>query len=181
VRYRNKFALLMMIGALLILMIPIQYFPQLTIPVRLLTTPFQLLTLKLASLLLHLAGVSSVRTGHVILLSSPYSDMAIALEVSTGFGISLLTLVTLAILYGYLRDDRRWVRVVLAISALPIAVVGSSSRIVVTGLLLQYLDPDDTANTLCNLFFFVLELTTLFILHRVISFIWKSSPKPKSA
>jgi exosortase/archaeosortase family protein len=177
VRYRNILALL--IGTLVILMIPMRYFPQLTIPVQFLTAPFQLLTLKLASLLLHLAGVSSVRTDHVILISSPLSSME--LVVSTGFGIALLTLVTLAILYGYLRDDRRWVRVVLAISAVPIAVVGSSSRIVVTGMLLQYLDPDDTVNTFCKLFFFVLELITLFVLERVISSIWKTSPKPKSA
>jgi hypothetical protein len=169
----------MIIGVLLILMIPIGYFPQLTIPVQLLTTPFQLLTLKLASLLLHLAGVSSVRTGYAILLSSPLSSME--LVVSTGFGIALLTLVTLAILYGYLRDDRIWVRVVLAISAVPIAVVGSSSRIVVTGMLLRYLDPGDTVNALCKLCFFVLELIALFILHRVISFIWKTNSKFESA
>jgi hypothetical protein len=179
VRYRNILALLTIIGPLLIMLIPLRYVPQLTIPVQLLTTLFQLLTLKLASLLLHLAGVSSVRTGHVILLSSSLSSLE--LVVSTGFGIALLTLVMLAILYGYLRDDRRWVRVVLAISAVPIAVVGSSSRILVTGMLLQYLNPDDTVNAFCKLFFFVLELTTLFILHRVISFIWKTNPKPKSA
>jgi hypothetical protein len=94
VRYRNILALLTIIGPLLIMLIPLRYVPQLTIPVQLLTTLFQLLTLKLASLLLHLAGVSSVRTGHVILLSSSLSSME--LVVSTGFGIALLTLVMLA-------------------------------------------------------------------------------------
>jgi len=48
---------------------------------------------------------------------------------------------TLAIIYGYLMEDRVWVRVVLAIAAVPIAVVANSFRIVGTGLLIQYWDP----------------------------------------
>ncbi|HZW91859.1 MAG TPA: archaeosortase/exosortase family protein [Candidatus Eremiobacteraceae bacterium] len=174
-RYRNKLALLTIIGALLILTIPIPFgiFPQFTIPV-------QLLILKLASLLLHLAGVPSLRTGHMILFSSVMIDFSETFRIRP-----LIALVALAILYGYLRDDRRWVRVVLAISAFPIAVVASSFPIVVTGMLLLYVDPPEKAArfyfSFGGLLSFVVSLIMLFILHCVILIIWKSNPRQKSA
>ncbi len=50
---------------------------------------------------------------------------------------SLLSLVTLAIIYGYLMETRRWVRVVLVLSAVPIAVAANSVRVFVTGILIE--------------------------------------------
>ena len=92
---------------------------------------------------------------------------------------SLLTLVTLAIIYGYLMETRMWVRVVLVCSAVPIAVVANSFRIFGTGLLVQFWDPDKAegfSHAFAGLLIFVVALMMLFAVHRVISLIWKSGP-----
>ena len=170
-RYRNILALLMMIGALLTPMIPIPL---------LIVHPLQLMATKLAVVLLRLAGVPVLLTGDFIhldalLLYSP--------ECCSGIR-SLLTLMTLALIYGYLMETRIWIRVVLACSAVPVGVAATSFRIFGTGLMLHYWDLD-AAESFCHVYsgwlVFVVELIALFILHRVISFIWKSSPAPKSA
>src|SRR5450755_3682546 len=99
--------------AFLILMIPI---PNLIL--QQVTFPLQLLASKLATLLLQLSGVPVLRQGNMIVLAAMPLDVA---EACSGIR-SLLTLVTLAIIYGYLMENRIWVRVVLAFAAVPIAV-----------------------------------------------------------
>ncbi len=119
--------------AILILMIPIP-----TIILQRFTFPLQMLASKVAATLLSLTGVPVLREGNVIVLSVMPLEVA---EACSGIR-SLLSLVTLAIIYGYLMDHRKWVRVVLALSAVPIAVAANSFRIVGTGLLVQYWDPE---------------------------------------
>ena len=161
--------------AFLILMIPI---PSLIL--QQVTFPLQLLASKLATDLLELVGVPVLRQGNVIVLASMPLDVA---EACSGIR-SLLTLVTLAIIYGYLMETRIWVRVVLALSAVPIAVAANSFRIFGTGLLVQYWDPDKAEgffHTFSGWLIFVVALIMLFAVHRVISLAWKSGPEAKSA
>src|SRR5258708_2953722 len=149
--------------AFLILMIPI---PNLIL--QQVTFPLQLLASRLATALLELVGVPVLRQGNVIVLASMPLDVA---EACSGIR-SLLTLVTLAIIYGYLMETRVCVRVVLAISAGPIAIAANSFRIFCTGLLVQYWDPDK-AEGFFHIFsgwlIFVLALIMLFAVHRLIS------------
>jgi len=165
--------------AFLILMIPI--------PVLILqqvTFPLQLLAAKLAAALLELVGVAVLRQGNVIVLASMPLDVA---EACSGIR-SLLTLVTLAIIYGYLLETRLSVRVVLALAAVPIAVAANSFRIFGTGLLVQYWDPDKAEgffHSFSGWLIFVVALILLFAVHRTISLICgspeKTGPKGKSA
>jgi exosortase len=163
--------------AFLILMIPI---PNLIL--QQVTFPLQMLDAKLATALLELVHVPVLREGNVIKLAAMPLDVA---EACSGIR-SLLSLVTLAIIYGYLMETRMWVRVVLAILAVPIAVVANSFRIFGTGLLVQYWDPDK-AEGFFHLFsgwlIFVVALIMLFAVHRLISLIWvsKSGGEAKSA
>jgi len=163
--------------AFLILMIPI---PSLIL--QQVTFPLQLLASKLATVLLQLVGVPVLRQGNMILLASMPLEVA---EACSGIR-SLLTLITLAIIYGYLMENRVWVRVVLALSAVPIAVAANSFRIFGTGLLVQYWDPDKAEgfyHALGGWLIFVVALIMLFTLHRMISLIRtsKSGPEVKSA
>jgi len=161
--------------AFLILMIPI---PNLIL--QQVTFPLQLLASKLATAMLELVGVPVLRQGNMIVLAAMPLDVA---EACSGIR-SLLTLVTLAIIYGYLLETRRWVRVALALSAVPIAVVANSFRVFGTGLLVQYWDPDKAMgffHTFEGWLIFVVALIMLFAVHRVISFVWKNSPGVKSA
>jgi len=161
--------------ALLILMIPI---PNLLL--QQVTFPLQLKASQLATVLLQLVGVPVLRQGNVIVLASMPLDVA---EACSGIR-SLLTLVTLAIIYGYLMETRIWVRVALVCSAIPIAVAANSFRIFGTGLLVQYWDPDKAEgfyHALGGWLIFVVALLMLFAVHRAISLIWKSAPGPTSS
>ena len=91
---------------------------------------------------------------------------------------SLYSLVTLAIIYGYLMEKRNWVRVVLAFAAVPIAVLANSFRIFGTGMLVQYWDPDKAEGFYHEFegwLVFVVSLILLFALHSLINLIWKST------
>ena len=165
--------------AFLILMIPIP-----TLILQQVTFPLQLLAAKLATALLEVVGVAVLRQGNVIVLASMPLDVA---EACSGIR-SLLTLVTLAIIYGYLLETRLWVRVILALSAVPIAVAANSFRIFGTGLLVQYWDPDKAEgffHSFSGWLIFVVALILLFAVHRAISLICgspeKTGPKVRSA
>ena len=157
--------------AFLILMIPI---PNLIL--QQVTFPLQLRAARLATGLLELVGVPVLRQGNVIVLASMPLDVA---EACSGIR-SLLTLLTLAIIYGYLTETRKWVRVVLAVAAVPIAVAANSFRIFGTGLLVQYWDPDKAEgffHAFSGWLIFVVALIMLFAVHRAISLLWGSPEK----
>jgi exosortase D (VPLPA-CTERM-specific) len=156
--------------AFLILMIPIP-----ALIMNRVTFPLQLLAARLSTALLELVGVVVHREGNIISLASGPLDVA---EACSGIR-SLLTLITLAIIYGYLMETRKWVRVVLALSAVPIAIAANSSRIFVTGLLVRYWDPEKAMgffHTFEGWLVFVVALFMLFAVHRLICLIWKSGP-----
>jgi exosortase len=116
-------------------------------------------------------GVPILREGNVINLP------AMALEVAEACsGIrSLMSLVTLAIIYGYLTEKRIAMRVVLAIGSVPIAVAANSVRIIGTGLLVQYWDPEKAEgffHASWGWIIFVLSLGLLILFHGLLRMIW---------
>jgi len=147
--------------AFLFLMIPIP-----AIVFSQITFPLQMLASKVAALLLPLLGVPVLREGNIINL--PAMPLEIV-EACSGIR-SLLSLATLAIIYGYLTESRIWVRVALALAAIPIAVAANSLRIVGTGVLVQYWDPEK-AQGLFHIFsgwlVFLVSLAMLFLVHRL--------------
>lgn len=158
--------------AFLLLMIPIP-----AILFNKITFPLQLLASRLAAVVLPVFGVPVLREGNIINLAS------IALEVAEACsGIrSLMSLLTLAIMYGYLMDKRSRVRWVLAISAVPIAVAANSIRVIGTGLLVQYWDPEKAEGYFHESWgwlTFVTSLFMLYLLHAVIRWKWPEEAQP---
>ncbi len=153
--------------ACLILMIPI---PNLLL--QKVTFPLQMLAARLSSDFLPICGVPVLREGNVIKLPAMPQGMEVA-EACSGIR-SLLTLVTLAVIYGFMMEKRKWVRVVLAISSVPIAVFANGFRIFVTGILVQYWDPDKAQgfyHSFEGWLIFVASMIMLFALHRVINWV----------
>lgn len=151
--------------AFLILMIPLP-----AILFNQVTFPLQLLASKLASALLPLAGVPVLREGNVITLPAMTLEVA---EACSGIR-SLMSLLTLAVVYGYVLETRNSWRVILAVAALPIAVLANSLRIVGTGLLVQYWDPDKAEgffHTFSGWIIFVVSLVLLFLVHRAMKWL----------
>jgi exosortase len=145
--------------AFLILMVPIP-----AIIFNQITFPLQLLTSQIASTALPWFGVPVLREGNVIGLPAMTLEVA---EACSGIR-SLLSLLTLSIIYGYLMESRNSIRALLALASVPIAVAANSLRIVGTGLLVQYWDPEKAEgffHAFSGWLIFVISLVMLFALH----------------
>ncbi len=153
----------------LVLMVPIPaiIFSQITFPL-------QILASKLSATVLPVFGVPVFREGNVINLPAMPLEVA---EACSGIR-SLLSLTTLAIMYGYLMEKRVAIRVALAVASVPIAVAANGLRIVGTGLLVQYWDPEKAEgffHAFSGWLIFVVSLLMLFALHRGLNLFRKSS------
>lgn len=98
------------------------------------TFPLQILASRLATGALTLMGVPVFREGNV--LDLPNQRLSVV-EACSGIR-SLLSLTFLSLVYGYFFEKRRWVRVVLFLATIPIAIVANGSRVTLTGLISQW-------------------------------------------
>jgi exosortase len=153
--------------AFLLLMIPIP-----AIIFNQITFPLQLLASKVASTALPWMGVPVLREGNIIVLPAMSLEVA---EACSGIR-SLMSLATLAVIYGYLMERNIAVRVLLALASVPIAVAANSLRIVGTGLLVQYWDPERAQgffHEFSGWLIFVVSLLMLYLLHRIVRVFWQ--------
>lgn len=118
--------------AFLLLMIPIP-----AIVFNQISLPLQLLASKAAEYTLQMAHIPVLREGNVIVLANTSLEVA---EACSGIR-SLISLVTLAIVYGYFSDARVWARSVLTLAAVPVAVVSNAARVAGTGVAAHYYGP----------------------------------------
>jgi exosortase len=162
----NVFRAVFFPWAFLFLMIPIP-----AIIFNQITFPLQILASKVAAGALPLFGVPVLRQGNVIVLADQILQVA---EACSGIR-SLMSLVTLAIIYGYLMEKRLWVRCLLALASVPVAVAANSFRIISTGLMVQYWDPEKAEgyfHTSWGWIVFVISLFLLYALHALIRWAW---------
>jgi exosortase len=101
------------------------------------TFPLQLIASRLASAWLELAHVPVLRDGNILTISN-YSLEVV--EACSGIR-SLMTLMALAVAYGYLVSPQRWVRYILAALMLPIAIVTNAIRVMGAGMLAHRFGP----------------------------------------
>ncbi|HXW89079.1 MAG TPA: exosortase A [Terriglobales bacterium] len=163
----NSFRALLFPWAFLFLMVPI---PKLVL--NHVTLPLQSLASQLATSLLSLLGVPVLRAGNIIQLPDMRLEVA---EACSGIR-SLMSLVTLAIIYGYFTESRLLPRVLLALAAIPIAVVANGLRIVGTGLLANYGHAELARGFLHSFsgwLIFVVSLLILWALHTAVRAVMK--------
>jgi exosortase len=101
------------------------------------TFPLQLIASRLATSWLELVQVPVLRDGNILVMSN-YSLEVV--EACSGIR-SLMTLMALAVAYGYLVSPHRWVRYVLAVLMVPIAIVTNAIRIMGGGILAHRFGP----------------------------------------
>lgn len=97
--------------------------------------PLQLIASQLATVGLDVLGVPVLHEGNIITL--PRITLGIA-EACSGLR-SAFSLVALSIIYGHFVEPKNTIRIVLAVTAIPIAILVNSLRVMGTGLLAQYL------------------------------------------
>lgn len=131
------------------------------------TMPLQFLASDLATFFLRVFGVPVLESGNVLQLSNMSLEVV---EACSGIR-SLISLVTLAIIYGYLLEESYVLRAVLAVAALPIAVLANGLRIMGTGITGLYWDPDKAQgffHEFSGWVIFILSLIALFVLHKIL-------------
>lgn len=140
--------------------------------------PLQFQASALASNLLGFIGIPVLREGNVIHLPSLTLDVV---EACSGLR-SLVSLITLAVIYGYLFETRTLRRVILVILAVPIAVFANAFRIMGSGFLGEYWSPDKAEgffHLFSGLLIFGVSFSLLLILHIVMTkIIPKTAPEP---
>ncbi len=102
------------------------------------TFSLQLLASQMAKTSLSAIGVPVLLEGNILRL--PVMPLEVA-EACSGIR-SLISLGVVAVIYGYMMERSNVIRVLLALAAIPLAVVANACRIVGTGLLVEYWNPD---------------------------------------
>ena len=146
----------------LILMIP---FP--VIVYNQITFPLQLIASRLATSGLQLIQVPVLREGNVLILPN-YSLEVV--EACSGIR-SLMTLITLAVAYGYLVEPRRWVRYLLVILMVPIAILSNAIRVIGAGVLTYHFGPkaaEGFVHEFTGWVIFLVALILMFICHWIL-------------
>lgn len=92
--------------------------------------PLQLVASRVGEITVAAAGIPVLREGNILEL--PHTTLAVA-EACSGIR-SLVSLITLAIVLAYFGERRTWARMLLVVSAVPIAVLANAARVAGTGL-----------------------------------------------
>jgi len=145
-----------------------------TIVFNQITFPLQLFASRIAAEVLPWFQVPVLQEGNVINLPAMPLEVA---EACSGIR-SLMSLFTIAVIFGYLveRSTRR--RVILALCSVPIAVAANVARIVGTGLCVQYWDPQKALgffHEFSGWLMFVVSLGLLYGVHTAIGLFGRGS------
>ncbi len=95
------------------------------------TLPLQFLASNVAEHALSLFGIPVLREGNILELPSQRLSVV---EACSGIR-SLLSLSFLSLVYGYFFETRNWVRGLLFLATVPIAIAANAGRVTITGLL----------------------------------------------
>jgi len=123
------------------------------------TLPLQLFASSVAETVLNFIGTPVLRDGNVLELAN--GQRLSVVEACSGIR-SLLSLSFLSLIYAYFFDHKVWMRWVLLVATIPIAIAANASRVTLTGLISEY-RPD-----LAQGFFHTLEGWVLFIVALVL-------------
>jgi exosortase len=164
--------------AFLLLMIPLP-----AIVFNQIAFPLQLLASRMGTAAIQACAVPVLREGNVIVLANTNLEVA---EACSGIR-SLISLLTLGILYGYFADPRPWMRATIALLTVPIAIAANALRVAGTGVLAHYYGPDAAHgffHTFSGWLVFVVAFLMLFGLSRGLVRLWPVLPQyrpPSSA
>lgn len=115
--------------AFLLLMIPLP-----TLIFNQIALPLQFFASRVGESVIAAAGIPVLREGNVLVLANTSLEVA---EACSGIR-SLVSLITLGLVYGYAVDPRSGVRAAIVLSTIPIAVLANGARVAGTGILAHY-------------------------------------------
>jgi exosortase len=100
--------------------------------------PLQLLASRVGEQTLTSLDIPVLREGNVLILATTTLEVA---EACSGIR-SLVSLLTLGIMFGYFADSRQWVRLAIAFSTIPVAIAANGLRVAGTGIAAHQFGPE---------------------------------------
>jgi exosortase len=159
---------------LLFFMVPIP-----TVVYNSLTFPLQILATRIAAAGLLTIGIPVLREGNI--LDLPNQQLSVV-EACSGIR-SLLSLTFLSLVYGYFFEKRAWLRVVLFLATIPVALTANAGRVMVTGILSEIRSDlaEGFFHESTGMVIFLSAGVILFLLHRAILFSIRLAARRKTA
>jgi exosortase D (VPLPA-CTERM-specific) len=130
------------------------------------TFPLQLLASRFGEAAISACQIPVLREGNIITLATTSLEVA---EACSGIR-SLVSLVTLAVIWGYLSDSPMWLRWLLAASSVPIAIFANGIRVAGTGIAAHFAGPAAAQgffHTFSGWLVFVVAALLMLIVHRL--------------
>lgn len=138
--------------------------------------PLQLQASRAGEWAIAAVGIPVLREGNLLVLAHTTLEVA---EACSGIR-SLVSLITLGIVYGYFMDPRGWVRALIVASAIPVAILANGARVAGTGMAAHWWG-EEAAQGFFHEFsgwiVFLFAFAMILILQRIIA---KLAPKPGS-
>jgi exosortase len=158
----QRFAVVLFPLAFLLLMIPLPaiIFNQIAFPLQLIASQF-------GEAVVRAANIPVLREGNVLILANITLEVA---EACSGIR-SLISLLTLGIVFGYIGDSRNWVRVLIALSTIPVAVVANGARVAGTGIAAHYygaVAAEGFLHEFSGWLVFIAAFAMMLLLHRIL-------------
>jgi len=158
--------------AFMLLMIPIP-----AIIFNQIAFPLQLIASRVGEITLSLWSIPVLREGNVIVLANTSLDVA---EACSGIR-SLISLLTLGIVYGYFTDARTAIRVAIALATIPVAIAANGLRVAGTGIVATYYGQEAATgffHSFSGWLVFLASFAMLFLVTRAITWaVPGSSPR----
>jgi exosortase len=160
--------------AFLLLMIPLP-----AIVFNQLAFPLQLVASQAGETAIAAAGIPVLREGNLLHLPGRTLEVA---EACSGIR-SLVSLIMLAIVLGYFTERRIGPRLILAVAAIPIAILANATRVAGTGLASHWISPaaaDGFFHTFSGWLMFLVALGGLLLLQKAMDAArgWRLRPRP---
>ena len=140
--------------------------------------PLQLLASNVGEYTVRSMDIPILREGNVLILANATLEVA---EACSGIR-SLISLLTLGIVYGYFMHPSVWVRTLLALATIPVAILANGFRVAGTGIAAHYYGPEAAEgffHTFSGWLVFLAAFAMLFVMHRLIA--WWAPPPPRTA
>jgi exosortase D (VPLPA-CTERM-specific) len=148
--------------------IPAIIFNQITFPLQLLASRFGEFTISACQ-------IPVLREGNVIILATTSLEVV---EACSGIR-SLTSLLTMAVILGYLTESPSWLRWLLALSSVPIAIFANGIRVAGTGVAVHFVGPgaaEGFLHTFSGWLVFVVAGVLLLGVHRVGRWLGPATP-----
>jgi exosortase len=138
--------------------------------------PLQLIASRAAEMGLSLAHIPVLREGNIIILSNTSLEVA---EACSGIR-SLISLLTIGIVYGYFADTRASVRFAIAASTIPVAILANALRVAGTGIAAHFYGAAAAQgffHTFSGWLVFVAAFLMLFAMARIVLYVAPRGPR----